>query len=539
VQEIGGLIGRVFAGRYRVEELIGRGGMGHVFRAVHTTMNKVVALKIMSSEMAVNPENVQRFEREAAAASELRHPNTIHMFDFGTSDRGELYLAMEFLEGRTLARCLTEDGPFSPARAGRIFRQLMESLEEAHAKGIIHRDLKPENVFITETHRVEDFVKVLDFGIAKFKRTDQIKQTLTRTGFVCGTPQYLAPEQGLGTPVSHETDLYSAGVVLYEMLSGTAPFTGDDPVSMVMKHIHEAPPSLPPEVRANLPDPLADLLRRLLEKDPRRRPSSAARVIAQLDALGELSVEAPPGPELEHTAPDAGPTLVGRPTPALDPQPRRSVRRFRAAVALVALAAALAAFGIWRPWEGGVPPPESPGPEPAPRAPAPEAAISAPASPATPDVIDEIITAPDDAAAESMAGVAPEVLDSRTSLALPAQPDFDVPHAEGESGLKAVFDPPMGDHTLRITTTPVGASVTVDGGFLGTTPIGLVVGDGVEPVRVQVALDGHRPQEWVFVPADVQGRVAEKEFVLEPVMMEAPPAVERPRAGDSPFGDLW
>jgi serine/threonine protein kinase len=579
VPDTGRLIGQVFAGRYRLEELVGRGGMGHVFRATHLTMNKVVALKVLSSEMAVDPENVARFEREAAAASELRHPNTIHMFDFGTSDRGELFLGMEFLEGRTLAKCLEEDGPFSPARACRVFRQLMESLEEAHSKDIIHRDLKPENVFLTDYHRSGDFVKVLDFGIAKFRRTDQIKQTLTRTGFVCGTPQYLAPEQGLGTAVSPATDLYSAGVVLFELLTGMPPFTGDDPVSLVMKHIHEAPPRIPAEVRVNLPDGLSALLRELLEKDPRRRPRSATQVVERLDALDVLSEEAPPRPAYESTAPEAGPTLVGRPTPmadgslgsgaqmlsttplsgtAIDATIRMTApshlegalpSRWRVTLSLLFILVAVAGLGLWRPWErnalavaeadgasGGEllrTAASAPEPEPA-RDPAPD-----PEPPRDP--------APDPESAPD-----PEPAPDPDPVGAVASPAADVPAPEPTAIVRPPSPAPSPSpaHRLRITSTPGGAQVTVDDAALGSTPIGLLVGDGEEPIRVTVGLDGFERQEWVFVPAEVRGRVGEKEFVLVPhpaaskplgatgLPADGPPRGPRPEDG-SPFGDLW
>ncbi|MFH1532571.1 MAG: serine/threonine-protein kinase [Pseudomonadota bacterium] len=581
--ETGKLIGQVFAGRYRIDELIGRGGMGHVFRALHTTMNKVVALKVLSSQMAVDPENVQRFEREAAAASELRHPNTIHMFDFGTSDQGELYLAMEFLNGRTLAKCLAEDGPFSPARACRVFRQLMESLEEAHSRGIIHRDLKPENVFITDIHRSEDFVKVLDFGIAKFKRTDQIKQTLTRTGFVCGTPQYLAPEQGLGTNVSPATDLYSAGVVLYELLTGTPPFTGDDPVSLVMKHIHEAPPPLAQEVRGNLPDDLANLLRQLLEKDPSRRPVSAAEVVERLDALGELSEVAPPRPDLMHSDYDAGPTLVGRSPPTDDQSPsygvptlpatplsgtalgptlritappnfesqRRSLWRV-AAPLLVVLVAVATGLGLWRPWEGATvgtqlsesepapgtgvgslpavgnrgvdaPPSVTPPPDLRPVPAAVAVAVPVPV-PVTVTVTDVPVHGP------------VHVTDLQAPATNPA-PDVAAPAPDSDH--QPPINSPELTQTLRITSTPPGALVRIDGALLGATPIGILVDDGTEPVRVQVSQEGYEPQEWIYVPKEIRGRVAEKEFVLAPTSAVKPQGTTRPPVGGSPFGDLW
>ena len=555
------LIGQVFAGRYRIEKLIGKGGMGRVFRAVHVTMNKVVALKIIPAEMAADPENVQRFEREAEAASKLQHPHTIHMFDFGTSDRGELFLAMEFLSGRTLARCIEEDGPFSPARARRVFRQLLESLEEAHDNGIIHRDLKPENIFLTKVNRNEDFVKVLDFGIAKFRRSDQIKQTLTRSGFVCGTPQYLAPEQGLGVPVSPATDLYSAGVVLFEMLTGAPPFAGDDPVSLVLKHIHEAPPALPAVVRANLPDELADLLRRLLHKDPARRPASATEVIVYLDKFNDLTEEAAPRPAAADVAevPISPPTLSATPLSNLDLKqirhapaaqevlPPRREKRVAAKAGLLGLAVVAAVLGAW--WiseyrqesasglgtedarQARVSTEHSPSREPT------NVALTDPSrEPATVALADP---------SREPATVDSSELDSATATST-ASIDPSREPATVDSSSPATVDPapkPPTDpfsYKLRLTSTPSDATVWVDDVSMGTTPIGLLVGDTLEPVRIRVGLEGYKQREWTFIPAEIRGKVGEKEFVLAPTTpRKPPPGPERRPQGGSPFGDLW
>ena len=582
------LIGQVFAGRYRIEKLIGKGGMGRVFRAVHVTMNKVVALKIIPAEMAADPENVQRFEREAEAASKLQHPHTIHMFDFGTSDRGELYLAMEFLSGRTLARCIEEDGPFSPARACRVFRQLLESLEEAHDNGIIHRDLKPENIFLTNVHRSEDFVKVLDFGIAKFRRSDQIKQTLTRTGFVCGTPQYLAPEQGLGVPVSPATDLYSAGVVLFEMLTGAPPFVGDDPVSLVLKHIHEAPPALPAAVRANLPDELADLLRRLLHKDPARRPSSATEVMAHLDKFEELSEEAASRPAGADEADAEGePTLVQRLTPAGDDDtdapnssptlpatplsslalrptwsasaasvvlPPRRGKRVAAMLGLLGLVVVAVVLGTWWANEyrqesasgseteearhqrlrlGRVSAEDDPRRDQARRAQEATVALSEPIGAPSGKPLPQEPTDPRREPAN----------DTDDPRREPANDTDDPSRDQARRAQEVTVDPPpvsLLPHKLRLTSTPPAAAVWVDDVSMGTTPIGLLVGDTLEPVRIRVILEGHEVQEWTFVPAEIRGKVGEKEFILAPTApLKPPPGRTRPPKDGSPFGDLW
>jgi len=294
------LVGKVFAGRYRVDELIGQGGMGRVYRAVHLTMDKPVALKVLVPELAADPDSADRFEREAAASAKLRHPNTIQIFDYGTSEEGQLFLAMELLQGHTLGACIARDGPLSPSRAVHIAVQVLKSLKEAHAQGIIHRDLKPENIFLADYSGEPDFVKVLDFGIARFVESDRIKETLTRAGAMCGTPMYVAPEQGLGYRATSATDIYSLGIILHEMLVGIPPFMAEDAVTMIMMQVHMPPPPLPEEVRGTLPDGLEELLVRMLDKAPGRRPAGAADVLRALTALENLSSLAPVANSTDH-----------------------------------------------------------------------------------------------------------------------------------------------------------------------------------------------------------------------------------------------
>ncbi len=309
------LIGRDFAGRYRVEALIGKGGMGHVYRAVHVPMDKRVALKVLAPELAGDPENADRFEREAAASATLKHPHTIQIFDYGADDEGRLYLAMELLEGFDLGQVLSVERAFAPARAVRIVSQVLKSLREAHAHGIVHRDLKPENVFLTEIHGEPDYVKVLDFGIAKFLNTDRIKQTLTQAGLFCGTPLYMAPEQGLGYAVTPATDIYSVGIMLWELLAGATPFTAEDPVAVVMMQIHRPVPPLPDPVRAAIPEALQELLAAMTDKAPSRRPADAGEVLRRLRSIDGLAEEPPSTPPTEDEArpePEPPPTVVAR-----------------------------------------------------------------------------------------------------------------------------------------------------------------------------------------------------------------------------------
>ncbi len=269
--EVERLVGTLVAGRYQVEELIGSGGMGAVFRATHVQLRKVVALKVLHLQMTILDEVVARFEREAIAAARVEHENVAAATDFGKLDDGSFFLVLEYIDGRSLTS-LVETGPLAAPRALVITRQIAQALGAAHALGIVHRDLKPDNVMLIDKAGQTDFVKVLDFGIAKVTLEDQQNApALTQLGTVFGTPQYMSPEQARGEAVDLRADLYAVGIMLYEMLTGSAPFDTEDLVALLTAQMLEAPPALPPQV-----DPeVSALVFRLLEKDPASRVQSA------------------------------------------------------------------------------------------------------------------------------------------------------------------------------------------------------------------------------------------------------------------------
>jgi serine/threonine protein kinase len=281
------LIGRVFDGRYRIERVLGRGGMGVVYVAEQLSMAKQVALKVLPRHLSDDPSQVQRFNHEALASSHLRHPHTIRVFDYGKSEDGHLYIAMELLQGEVLSRVIRRERGLPADRVVHIARQVVKSIGEAHQAGLVHRDLKPDNIFLCDFFGEKDYVKVLDFGIAKFTEggggTDQAH---TATGFIAGTPLYIAPEQALGEPVAPRSDLYALGAILYECLVGAPPFRADTPIAIVMKQIHEAPPPLR-NVKADVqvPPDLEALVFQLLRKRPADRPGTAEEVGAMLDAI--------------------------------------------------------------------------------------------------------------------------------------------------------------------------------------------------------------------------------------------------------------
>ncbi|MDP6943674.1 MAG: serine/threonine-protein kinase, partial [Myxococcota bacterium] len=265
-------------------EYVGRGGMGAVYKARQVHMGREVALKVIHRRLCQDEKQIQRFEQEARTSSKLNHPNNIRVFDYGTSEDGRLFMAMEFLKGKTLGQLISDEGTIHPARVAHIARQMFKSLAEAHELGLVHRDLKPENIFICEIFGETDFVKVLDFGIAKAIGPTEEDAKLTQTGFICGTPRYLSPEQALGQAVDGRADLYSVGVLMYEMLTGRPPFIGENPISIVMKHVHDDPPPIVGVERHGAQArQLIWLVERLLEKNPARRPAPAERIVQFLD----------------------------------------------------------------------------------------------------------------------------------------------------------------------------------------------------------------------------------------------------------------
>ncbi|MCC6214909.1 MAG: serine/threonine protein kinase [Polyangiaceae bacterium] len=285
------LVGRLLAERFQVVELLGQGGMGAVFRAEHVHMKKPVALKVLHRVMTYLPEVVARFEREAVAAGRIDHPHVATALDFGRLEDGSFYLVLEYVDGRSLGSLLKQ-GPLPQTRAVQVAAQVAEALAAAHAAGIVHRDLKPENVMLIERAGEGDFVKVLDFGIAKVAAAEGSSgEAITRAGTVFGTPEYMAPEQASGREVDARADLYALGAIVYDMLAGRPPFHAEDVAETLRLQIAGALPPFPGGI-----DPeLEALARALLEKDAARRPQSAAEVAAQLRTLHDRMARNDPG----------------------------------------------------------------------------------------------------------------------------------------------------------------------------------------------------------------------------------------------------
>ena len=279
----------IIDGRYRVLEKLGSGGMAEVYSAEDSQLGRRVALKVLHRRYAEDPQFVERFRREASSAAGLQHPNVVGIYDRGEWD-GTYYIAMEFVEGRTLKDIIVEKGPAPPAAATDIVLQILRAARYAHKRGIVHRDIKPQNVLIDQEGRV----RVTDFGIARAGTSD-----MTETGSIMGTAQYLSPEQAQGRPVDARSDLYSIGVVLYELLRGEVPFDAESPVSVALKQVNETP--LPPgQLNPEVPPALDAVVMRALEKDPARRFADADEFIAALEAARTGHEVIPPPPIVEE-----------------------------------------------------------------------------------------------------------------------------------------------------------------------------------------------------------------------------------------------
>jgi len=277
------LLGKVLDGRYRLESLLGYGGMGMVFRATQTTVGRDVAIKTLNAALAAAPTFFERFKREAEVASRLKHPNIVTIFDFGRTPDGLCYIAMELLEGDSLRQMVRKNGAMSLRRAAAVVEQIALALQHSHKNGVIHRDVKPHNVMVTSVDGAE-YVKVLDFGLVKASEESGEEQ-LTSTGQVLGTPQYMAPEQASGEPVDARSDLYSLGAVFHFCLTGSSPYGANSVRKALTAALTQPVPTVASKRRgAPVPHTIEDFLRKALAKDPVDRYQSCEEFIADLEA---------------------------------------------------------------------------------------------------------------------------------------------------------------------------------------------------------------------------------------------------------------
>lgn len=293
VPETASLIGREIEGKYRIDGKVGAGGMGTVYRAQRIHIGDEVAIKILHPQHVSEPQATERFRREAQAAARLKHPNAVSIYDFGVTGDGLVYLVMELVEGQSLRQIIRRQGPLTPSAAADIITQASAALDEAHRNNIVHRDLKPDNIIVNAS--VNGLrVKVLDFGIAKLR--DVPAGNLTQTGSVMGTPHYMSPEQCLGEELDHRSDVYSLGIVLYEMLAGVVPFNSPTSTAVVVQQVNQAPPSLR-AVNLSISPELEKVVLHALEKKREARPQTAGTLAEELNgALQAHGVAPPAGP---------------------------------------------------------------------------------------------------------------------------------------------------------------------------------------------------------------------------------------------------
>ncbi|MBX9953279.1 MAG: serine/threonine protein kinase [Candidatus Obscuribacterales bacterium] len=291
------LIGALIDERYRVEGLIAKGAVGSVYKAKQELLGRQVALKVLHGYLGADPESLVRFHREAKAISRLEHPNLLTLYDFGMTSDGQPYFVMDLLNGTTLAKVLSKEGRLEAKRAIAIVKQVLEALSEAHKKGIVHRDIKPPNIVLIEKEDTKDFVKLVDFSIAKMadnSTADPVQ--LTVDGIICGSPAYMSPEQCRGGDVDGRSDIYSIGIVLFEALTGKRPFSAKDLVSLMYLHVNDVPPKLSDiEPELQFPSMLEDMISSTLAKDPAARPQSVEALLAKLSSVLEECNDNLPG----------------------------------------------------------------------------------------------------------------------------------------------------------------------------------------------------------------------------------------------------
>jgi serine/threonine-protein kinase len=305
------LVGRVLSERYRILRKIGEGGMGCVYQAEHALIEKKIALKVLFQDLTRRADLVARFLQEAKSASRIGHENVIDISDFGQSPEGLVYIAMEYLDGQDLGRVLKTEKNLDWTRSRPILMQIAKGLRAAHEHGIIHRDMKPENVYLVQREGRPDFVKVLDFGIAKVVTPDEgDAPRLTQTGMIFGTPEYMSPEQAQGHPPDHRVDVYAVGCIMYHMLTGSVPFHADSFMGILTKHLLEPP--IPPRKRRpdlDIPADVEAVCMRAMEKDRDKRWTDMDAFYRALGAAGGQPFE----PSAVFAAPKASlryPTLA-------------------------------------------------------------------------------------------------------------------------------------------------------------------------------------------------------------------------------------
>jgi hypothetical protein len=486
-------------GNYQVTSKIGVGGMGAVYLAEHPLIGKRVALKVLHAEFSSKEDVVKRFFQEAKAVNDIQHPNIVDIVDYGVLENVQgartVYFIMEFLDGPSLADVIRNEAPLAPERALAIALQIADALGACHASGVVHRDLKPDNIMLIQRGREPDFVKVLDFGIAKLTGEQKVS-VRTRTGLLMGTPAYMSPEQCEGSAaVDHRTDVYAVGILLYEMLCGQVPFTGETYGQILLQHLTQVPTPLS-VTRGLIPPHVEAVVFKALEKHPDARYQTMDELMKALadpvgyverhgglsgfvgrDAMGRplstsVSVFTPSGQVLQVPSSMLSASMVTL------PRPRRGVRI--AVVALLGVLLGLGGAGVW--WL-----------QQEQRAAAADSLHEAPAGAVAPVVIATDPQAlPSAQARDPGAGTA----------ARPAQREVRDLGAPGDIGAMPAVEVSAEEIVVQVLSRPEGAEVFLNGEARprGKTPLALPVHRGTHEARVTLRLDGYREVTRRFVP---------------------------------------
>jgi tRNA A-37 threonylcarbamoyl transferase component Bud32/tetratricopeptide (TPR) repeat protein len=338
-------LGRILDKKFSIEDLLGVGGMGRVYKATQLSLDKIVCVKVLRQGMMQDDTLVGRFHREARAASRLNHPNSIAVTDFGQAQEdGALYMAMEFVPGKDLGKIIREDWPLGEERIVHIMDQVLSALADAHAAGIIHRDLKPENIMVSDLRGTKDFVKVLDFGIAKITET-ATDPSLTQAGMVCGTPEYMSPEQARGEELDERSDVYATGIILYQMVVGKLPFEAPTAMGIVTKHLTE-PPVPPSQVDSvQVSSAMESVILKAISKDLNGRQPTALALQQELNQTLTQKVayaqQTPLGNDLFADEVPTGVSVTAQPAapsaPAIAPAPKSGSKAWLVALIIVVL----------------------------------------------------------------------------------------------------------------------------------------------------------------------------------------------------------
>jgi serine/threonine-protein kinase len=331
--------GRTLADRYAIKSLIGSGGTSVVYKAHHLQLNRPVAIKMLKAHLVTDEDSKRRFEQEARAVSCLTHPHVVTVYDVGVTKYGEPYIVMEYLEGTSLSDIIASEGRLDIARGMPIFQQACAALAHAHKKEVVHRDVKPSNIMLVRTDDNPEFVKIVDFGLAKLRSLTGEFQRLTKTGEVFGSPVYMSPEQCTGKKLDERTDIYSMGVVMFETLTGRPPFKERTSIETIRRQIKEAAPR-PNDVcpEANLPKALEDVILKALSKNPEDRFKSMDELRAVLDAFSGRSTTSVSN-ELPTISRPPELRTSSNPLPAVAGQPANNTKLIIGIVAVVAIAA--------------------------------------------------------------------------------------------------------------------------------------------------------------------------------------------------------